>query len=168
MCYLYIPHGSDERLLHLLILLILLPTLYPTWFRWKQSMLPVIKKIDKLYIPHGSDESIKKIVKKISLKNLYIPHGSDERNFIKIMFLFKKWLYIPHGSDESWVLSFNFLVSKGFISHMVQMKVLLLCLFLAHLLPLYPTWFRWKSSWCHLCTCIYCLYIPHGSDERSS
>jgi len=53
-------------------------------------------------------------------------------------------LYIPHGSDESASLIAFARLSKSFISHMVQMKVI--------------------SSFGG--TSMFALYIPHGSDER--
>ena len=53
-----------------------------------------------------------------------------------------------------------------FISHMVQMKVIIY-LNLGRLeTPLYPTWFRWKYKNYKYFHPKFILYIPHGSDER--
>ena len=82
----------------------------------------------------------------LSIYKLYIPHGSDEsRAYVYNLWLQLK-LYIPHGSDER------------------RYCILLPAL----LIPLYPTWFRWKWNENHSCTCsILLLYIPHGSDESA-
>jgi len=141
----------------------------------------------ELYIPHGSDERIKYlwvlefqqrfISHMVQMKgrsctlgrccsnHLYIPHGSDE-SFCYSMLNHLKKDFISHMVQMKAVpIALGKLSTRFFISHMVQMKVLLLCLFLAHLLPLYPTWFRWKVK-SHLNAFLqYLLYIPHGSDE---
>jgi len=97
-------------------------------------------------------------------------------------------LYIPHGSDESSPIYCVFHNFPRFISHMVQMKGFMHRLKRKRILPLYPTWFRWKcghqSLMLYLLQSLYptwfrwkfsppnaiklsCnLYIPHGSDER--
>jgi len=75
-------------------------------------------------------------------------------------------LYIPHGSDERFIDCLSLIVSRHFISHMVQMKegrrgndeVRKWGLYIPHgsdesyikklhqksVPTLYPTWFRWK------------------------
>ena len=76
---------------------------------------------------------------------LYIPHGSDES-----WGFFRGWkkvisLYIPHGSDESSLLAMSSSMQLTFISHMVQMKAERQYSVQQPPLPLYPTWFRWKT-----------------------
>ena len=98
-------------------------TLYPTWFRWKESsfiyfLLPELK----LYIPHGSDErsnndsmlfaSSSFISHMVQMKgHKGIVFGADCHSFISHMVQMKVgeapmrrtsdlFLYIPHGSDE--------------------------------------------------------------------
>jgi len=51
-------------------------------------------------------------------------------------------LYIPHGSDERIKMKTKKEEKKYFISHMVQMKVFKLLLYLPSRYTLYPTWFR--------------------------
>ena len=101
--------------------------------------------------------------------SLYIPHGSDERMTAVPSFYFLSFLYIPHGSDESTPAN-----SRWF----------------SYTVTLYPTWFRWKTSFLALILTysrrfishmvqmkvdaridvfMGCkLYIPHGSDESQS
>jgi len=163
---LYIPHGSDESS-HFLS---------PYWWF-------VI-----LYIPHGSDESIFQWLKLLLLFS-FISHMVQMKGkkwklliFIQLA-LYPTWfrwkvkshlnsflqflLYIPHGSDESFSVLSDFKTLTTFISHMVQMKDLILPCLKHSCITLYPTWFRWKNSlrrrYGRLC---YILYIPHGSDER--
>jgi len=57
---------------------------------------------------------------------LYIPHGSDERLAWRLFFKKLFSLYIPHGSDERDLTRRPSKVKFDFISHMVQMKGLLL------------------------------------------
>jgi len=52
--------------------------LYPTWFRWKATLLNDKGIYIELYIPHGSDESDWQKKSNQEFANLYIPHGSDE------------------------------------------------------------------------------------------
>ena len=68
-------------------------------------------------------KAIKKIVKKISLKNLYIPHGSDEsrQKVVPASFLCVFISHMVQMKDLSFY--FSFLLVLFFISHMVQMKV---------------------------------------------
>jgi len=124
---LYIPHGSDESRLsasrsnrdknfisHMVQMkelkikpfISVVLTLYPTWFRWKETLVTVASHIKSLYIPHGSDESFSNASSKDEALTLYIPHGSDES---KVVF---RW---------------DCLALFFFISHMVQMKVVLSC-----------------------------------------
>ena len=164
---LYIPHGSDESLQYL-----------------RRRNIKYV-----LYIPHGSDESHRYLYKFSYYWQLYIPHGSDESKRWQWMWwrryalyptwfrwkvematarVYDAWLYIPHGSDErKLTLSIKLNCQKSFISHMVQMKAVVKINHISSLLTLYPTWFRWKFSWCHLWISFRALYIPHGSDESS-
>jgi len=55
--FLYIPHGSDERKHPRNGQRSEIPSLYPTWFRWKLTTSNLqIANLITLYIPHGSDE----------------------------------------------------------------------------------------------------------------
>jgi len=88
-------------------------------------------------------------------------------NFFFFNFYFFK-LYIPHGSDETLMVLNRDGSLLFFISHMVQMKHMLLISAETGLYPLYPTWFRWNllqrgDTWK-----IWTLYIPHGSDETGT
>ena len=97
-------------------------SLYPTWFRWK-SIEQALKenKLTTLY-PTWFRWKFSAIFLLPTVIELYIPHGSDERN------------------EAYQVKNLKIL----FISHMVQMKVFLVHLSSFPVLPLYPTWFRWK------------------------
>ena len=77
-------------------------------------------------------------------------------------------LYIPHGSDER-LLSLNSeTTGKFFISHMVQMKGMAGSLrkdqsfnFISHMVQM-------KAATINPCPLHFQLYIPHGSDERTT
>ena len=144
-CYLYIPHGSDERVTRrkktmkksLFISHMVQmkdetwrdghqernSPLYPTWFRWKACDSFFKRFAFSLYIPHGSDERNKILTNLYNELELYIPHGSDESTYLLCLVRYFQTLYIPHGSDERGGRSRHSLLS--FFS-------------------LYPTWFRWK------------------------
>jgi len=121
--------------------------LYPTWFRWKCVKQLFFAPIVILYIPHGSDERCVKQLFFAPIVILYIPHGSDESSSKSSAIRIFKRLYIPHGSDESGIRVNHKDSFYDFISHMVQMKVFVIPIFL---------------NWSKL------LYIPHGSDERDT
>ncbi len=55
-------------------------------------------------------------------------------------------LYIPHGSDETAYTRAEASVYANFISHMVQMKLFLMCKMCKMCKALYPTWFRWNAN----------------------
>ena len=147
-------------------------------------------RVNALYIPHGSDEtSIRSSL--ITLFSSFISHMVQMKplSFLSTMLekttLYPTWfrwnsvkrqnshcsipLYIPHGSDETQISFWFFLICKGFISHMVQMKLQLdLFHYKLFCFSLYPTWFRWnKNRNCKLRLRVV-LYIPHGSDETLS
>ena len=143
-----------------LLLLCVISSLYPTWFRWKRCFRFRKQDVLKLYIPHGSDERHQQLVH-YGLSLYFISHmvqmkvsnGKHEhilvRFFISHMVQMKgnnkyrghtaKWqLYIPHGSDER------------------DMSESGMRLFI---IPLYPTWFRWKGlSFFHACKAFFSLY----------
>ena len=144
--FLYIPHGSDER--HI----------------WSASKFLNIR----LYIPHGSDERSFWAALSFVLPLLYIPHGSDEspkdaihklKSFSPLYPTWFRWkcliisckvwygyLYIPHGSDESLkVCQGADRYRRLYIPHGSDESYLLPSLKDNPLLPLYPTWFRWKG-----------------------
>jgi len=77
-------------------------------------------------------------------------------------------LYIPHGSDESERVYPKLVKPLSFISHMVQMKVILyicpsikISIFISHMVQMKGD--IWTVSHFPLSQ----LYIPHGSDERA-
>ncbi len=122
LCLLYIPHGSDETVAPTTEV-ILQESLYPTWFRWNNSIIFLTITKSSLYIPHGSDETL--------------------------MTCYWRWwtsiLYIPHGSDETEDAKRIKVKTSDFISHMVQMKPIVICKLII----------------------LTELYIPHGSDETA-
>jgi len=99
-----------------------------------------------------------------SVQPLYPTWFRWKPNRFNITLCFTK-LYIPHGSDESFHRFFPSCNRDTFISHMVQMKGILLSMTATQASALYPTWFRWKAVQCCLCIAGCSLYIPHGSDE---
>ena len=74
-------------------------TLYPTWFRWKSTILSYTRSCKSLYIPHGSDES-----------------GADFALLFTSNTLYPTWFRwkCMKATIES--------IEDNFISHMVQMK----------------------------------------------
>jgi len=60
----------------------------------------------------------------------------------KLIALHVKDLYIPHGSDESIGGKNESGHEANFISHMVQMKDVCVCVCCVLCVSLYPTWFR--------------------------
>jgi len=76
------------------------------------------------------------------ITNLYIPHGSDERGIREGEENIISRLYIPHGSDERKTPMIFLHKLHYFISHMVQMKEILLSRTATQASALYPTWFR--------------------------
>jgi len=127
-------------------LVILDLSLYPTWFRWKFSILTFEFWVFSLYIPHGSDEREPNSLEDKLHYILYIPHGSDESSASRI-FRCRSFLFISHmvqmKAREIWWLSWECFF---FISHMVQMKGKNKKCIRQWLLALYPTWFRWKLT----------------------
>ena len=77
----------------------------------------------------------------------------------------KESIYIPHGSDETPVNAPGHPEALTFISHMVQMKLVGLPVFLPKPQNLYPTWFRWNLMSLKCLIYEMLIYIPHGSDE---
>jgi len=102
-------------------------------------------------------------------------------------------LYIPHGSDERWGVPVEVTKSPStFISHMVQMKdklhqkvvpALYQSVFISHMVQMKDMIFAdlpyflqdfishmvQMKGYCDFVSCLkFVLYIPHGSDERSS
>ena len=166
---LYIPHGSDERNIRIIRRKTIRFLYIPHGSDERRSAEPSARRDWRLYIPHGSDERSDSgqiyildadfISHMVQMKgriiirpklgnNLYIPHGSDESRFSALEILWCPWpLYIPHGSDESSVMVILSISPVYFISHMVQMKVII------------PVVNQNPNT---------LLYIPHGSDERQA
>ncbi len=139
--------------------------LYPTWFRWKFLHIKLCEMPTVLYIPHGSDES-QKIYQTLRIVWLTLYptwfrwkriHNQNYHSF--------NILYIPHGSDESLIKRYQEKPYITFISHMVQMKDEWKSISSRPPIPLYPTWFRWKTNTSSNPPLKSKLYIPHGSDE---
>ena len=123
--WLYIPHGSDERTVKMIMAQGSTLALYPTWFRWKAGSESIIEMPVKIFISHMVQMKGAKVSGRFKcIYNLYIPHGSDER------------LICSEKQKEK----------KHFISHMVQMKEKLSLTAKCNNQSLYPTWFRWKRG----------------------
>ena len=142
--FLYIPHGSDESYGYLDLDNFHHNSLYPTWFRWKQGVKPCFFDVTILYIPHGSDES-RYCVRNNKMCIFFISHMVQMKERCLASLRTETFSFISHmvqmKADPGASLTMTI---PGFISHMVQMKVCIAMLHLIHLLPLYPTWFRWK------------------------
>ena len=143
---LYIPHGSDERK-SLCKTLWVSTTLYPTWFRWKQAyQVTLFRPSRPLYPTWFRWKGILLCSGSLSSPPLYPTWFrwkiSTKRYFLKSFFplyptwfrwkdeFTKRWLtacklYIPHGSDERHLITSIKTSCQSFISHMVQMKVLI-------------------------------------------
>ena len=101
ICYLYIPHGSDES---------------------NNSSLHIDLLKGGLYIPHGSDESRTSSKRSRCLAILYIPHGSDESDFVEVC-IASNSNFISHMVQMKAIKTrLQTIKIANFISHMVQMK----------------------------------------------
>ena len=114
-----------------------------------------------LYIPHGSDERHSRFWRRKALESLYIPHGSDEscrslyREHPKPVTLYPTWFRWKWQKEDFSACTIYF------ISHMVQMKAILLKSRRLRSSTLYPTWFRWKQNTCfRICPSMY-NFISH-------
>jgi len=163
---LYIPHGSDESVSRLSLLLSLV-TLYPTWFRWKFYLVLYFFCLQSvLYIPHGSDERAFFLGWKKGVLR-FISHMVQMKGFLTIFLI----VFVVSTLYPTWFrwkvgIKHIFANSKlSFISHMVQMKgtiwrssFLSEPCFISHMVQM-------KAFYIFLFTFLSYLYIPHGSDE---
>ncbi len=166
----FISHMVQMKASRLLTSICPISTLYPTWFRWKESFNISLLSLILFFISHMVQmKALFHSYLTSHLVFLYIPHGSDESNTPR---------FLPMVSEESlyptwfrWKVKRSSLLPVGattFISHMVQMKgacksICSLCGngFISHMVqmkarmspqpvwlcsPLYPTWFRWKRK----------------------
>ncbi len=170
---LYIPHGSDERITrrsescicqpfisHMVQMKVLSwwsahkseRALYPTWFRWKALLrLNGLSRDEALY-PTWFRWKLASWALVESINN-FISHMVQMKEYTDPAHFVHTRLYIPHGSDERARVGLILDLPFFFISHMVQMKGSIYIFLCCPCWTLYPTWFRWKLSRRHACSC---------------
>ncbi len=72
----------------------------------------------------------------------YIPYGSDKTEPSSMICPSATPFYIPYGSDKTPSPEFDLIKKKPFISHMVQIKQMVLFSVEPSSFVLYPIWFR--------------------------
>ena len=183
--HIYIPHGSDETWLSLLV--------FNSTSKFISHMVQMKLSSDAIVLPYKSSfishmvqmKLFKLCCRHSRNKHLYptwfrwnfliddpqIEDTSFISHMVQMKLDEKKRLdsvlgiYIPHGSDETSLYNEHEKAYILFISHMVQMKPLWSYILKPRKTYLYPTWFRWNHVASLLFFVFKFIYIPHGSDE---
>ena len=144
-------------------------TLYPTWFRWKKAHWQRRQAQQGYFISHMVQmKALKTNVALHSLLTLYPTWFRWKMKKWRPKKFFKFTLYPTWFRWKKSQYQAQHSQNTTFISHMVQMKVGWLVLIITSFESLYPTWFRWKLITVYRLYTRSRLYIPHGSDERST
>ena len=145
------------------------PALYPTWFRWKAARSIDIALGLLFFISHMVQMKDKNDLSREWYNIVFISH--------MVQMKVQRQLSLPLPMISLYPTWFRWKIITLYIRKKMKMTLYPTWFRWKHLRdlqrystqkPLYPTWFRWKNDLGADIGFLEDLYIPHGSDERSS
>ncbi len=165
---LYIPHGSDERIIEQWFRA-RMRTLYPTWFRWKSEPFYVLDCQPVSFISHM-----------VQMKESFLWLLEYHRHYFISHMVQMKASFVSTSVDLSESLYptwFRWKIAKfecasarwsALYPTWFRWKFFLLGVACAAAFALYPTWFRWKTNCSAGWTALIITFISHMVQMKES